>query len=239
MHVCSQETWKDKTPGQKNSYSAEQMMLQWKNTIEEANPHISVCCSILHHHSIQQSIIEVAIKVRANLIVIGKKSNHSWFPFLHTVLTTKLAEATSSAVLTVKPGSLHNKIRTVVVPVTNYVPERKMQAISALCAKRGMKVYLVTFCNNDHIPAKFSASALLKVYQWLKLSLHCSAEYAVLHGTNKAKAIIEYAEKIDADILLVNPGEETKFGWLNSHISDIFPSRSKMQVLTVQPQIHS
>ena len=80
-----------------------------------------------------------------------------------------------------------------------------------------------------------NASALLQVYQWLKTSIHCPVEYAVLQGHNKAKAILAYAEKINADILLVHPETETKIGWLNKQISDVLPPASKMQVLAIQP----
>jgi hypothetical protein len=60
-------------------------------------------------------------------------------------------------------------------------------------------------------------------------------EYAALYGSNKAKAILKYAEKVNADMLLVYPEVETKIGWLNTHISDVLPPASKVQVLAVQP----
>src|SRR5206468_1703438 len=139
------------------------------------------------------------------------------------------------AVLTVKPGSLHTKIKTVVVPITDDLTQNKLEVVAALCKKYKMKVYLVTFMNEDHVPEEFSASNLLHMYQWLKNTLHCAVEYAVLHGGNKVKAMLSYAEKINADILLVHPESETRIGWLNRHISDVLSSKSKMQVLTVQP----
>ncbi|HET7898016.1 MAG TPA: hypothetical protein VFL47_10110, partial [Flavisolibacter sp.] len=66
-------------------------------------------------------------------------------------------------------------------------------------------------------------------------SLRCPVEYAVVHGSNKAKAILQYAEKTGADILLVQPEKETKIGWGDRHISDVLPRGSKMQVLAVAP----
>ena len=235
MHVAGRQEGAagSKPRHQFSRYTAEQKMHQWKTSLQAAHPHISVESTLLSHGSIQHSIEDMARKTKADLIVIGKKSRHPWFPFLHTVLSTRLAEMTGSAVLTVKPASLHQKTKSLVVPISHPVTQRKMQAISALCAKRSMNVYLVAFSSEDFPAAKISATALLKVYQWLKDSLHCPAEYALLDGSNKAKAVVDYAERVNADVLLVQPGSETKAGWWNAQISDLLPSRSKMQVLAV------
>jgi nucleotide-binding universal stress UspA family protein len=212
---------------------AEQLLLEWKRTIVDSIPTINVGISLEHHSSIQMSIEKKALQLKADLVVVGKKSNHFWLPFLNTVLPNELCEVTGSAVLTVKPGSLHNKIRTLVVPITTEVPRSKMDAIAALSRKTSLKVYLVTFSNENNIPADFSASALLKVYQWLKESIHCQVEYSVLHGSNKAKALMLFAEKINADALLLDTSSETKVGWMNRHISDILEPGSKVQVLAL------
>jgi nucleotide-binding universal stress UspA family protein len=213
--------------------SAEQKLLEWKLFIEGSTPSFKVTCSLERHSSIQRCIEQQAIQLQADLVIIGKNSYHFWLPFLNTVLPNELCEVTGSAVLTVKPGSLNNKIKTLVVPITTEVPRYKMDAITALSKKTSLKVYLVTFSNEQNIPADFSASALLKVYQWLKESIHCQVEYSVLHGNNKAKALMLFAEKINADVLLLDTSSETKVGWMNRHISDILEPGSRVQVLAL------
>ena len=213
--------------------STEQMIAEWKSTIQETNPHLRVCCWTLPPSSIQQSIEKKAEKLKADLIVIGKKNNHSWFPFLNTVLSGDLAKTTGCAVLTVKPGSLHNKIKTLVVPVSEDLPRHKMEAMAALCKMKRLKVHLISFMNEDNVPVQVSSSALLKVYQWLKDTLHCQVEYTVLDTDHKARALLLYAEKVHADMLLVNPVSETRIGWMNRHISDVLSPRSRVQVLTI------
>ena len=224
-----------KSPQPAERTSVGKMLQEWKDSIEDDFPEIEVRTWIVAASSVQQAIADKAKEVQADLIVIGKSSGHSWFPFLNTITSSELSQLTGIAVLTVKPGSLHNKIKTVVVPVTDHLTQNKIEVVSALCKRYKMKVYLVTFVNDNHVPEEFSASSLLQVYQWLKNTLHCSVEYAVLHGSNKARSILNYAEKINADILLVHPKSETRIGWWNRQISDVLPSQSKVQVLTVQP----
>ena len=210
---------------------------QWKASIEETLP-VEVCTWLVPAKSIQPAIEKKAKHLSVDLIIIGKKSNHAWLPFLNTVVPSRLVQKTGIPVLTVKPGSMHNKVRKVVVPVSTKSVNDKMEIIAALAKKFKMRVYLVTIMDNHHEPIGFYASSLLQFYSWIKTSIGCPAEYAVLKGRNKAKAILNYAEKINADILLLNPESETKIGWMNTQISDVLPPTTKFEILTVQP-VHS
>jgi hypothetical protein len=150
----------------------------------------------------------------------------------------RMAASTRKHVITAKPGALHGKTKTVVVPVTDEIPDIKIHALELLCKKARLNIHLVTFVDDRNILPEISASAVLKTYQWLKAKLHCSVEYAVMHGANKAKAILQYAEKNNADILLVYPKKETQLSWWNRHIPDVLPADSKVQVLAVQPAVN-
>jgi nucleotide-binding universal stress UspA family protein len=218
---------------------AETKLHQWTESIEEVHHGIRVSWSIDSGSSIQQVIIDRSMELHPDLIVLGKQSSHSWMPMLNTVVPSAIAKETGCAVLTVKPGSLHNKVRKVVVAINDDIAAPKMEAIAALCRSNRIQIFLVTFVNGAHVPQDFSAASLLTVYQWLKTVLRCQVEYAVLHGNNRAKAILEFAEKMRADMLLLNPDYETKIGWPDRHISDIISPASKVQVLTVGPAIHS
>ncbi len=215
--------------------TAAQKLDQWKSSIEQAMPGISVVPWIVMNSTIRETIEKKAVELKPDLIVIGKKSSHSWFPFLNTVTPAALAYETGAAVLTVKPGAMYNDIKTIVVPVSGEVPQQKLETLSALVGKFKVKVHLVIYLTEGRGPAEHDASSLLKMYQWLQQSLNCSVEYSVLKGSNKARALLQYAEKISADMVLVDPASETHTGWLNTHISDWLPADSKMQVLSVQP----
>jgi nucleotide-binding universal stress UspA family protein len=213
--------------------SALEKLTQWKSTIEETLPLVEVCYWI-QYGQVQATIERKAIEIDADLVVIGKQHTHSWFPFLNTVVPSDLSTSSGTAILTAKRGSLHHRIRTIVVPIAETVPHNKMEIISALCKRTNIRIHLVAFSIDDKQEGLLT-TPLLKVYQWLKNTLHCPVEYALLNGGNRARAILAYAEKIDADILLLHPDTETKIGWPNKQIPDILPADSKMQVITVRP----
>jgi nucleotide-binding universal stress UspA family protein len=216
----------------------ERKLKQWKDAIEENHSSVIVQLSVKKSTSVQNAIKEKAEAMNADLIVIGQTAVHSWLPVLKTVLPMRLAASTNIPVLTVKPGALHNKIKTVIVPVTGEIPEIKIYALEQLCKKTILNIHLVTFADAKNLLPEISASALLKLYQLLKAKLHCPVEYAVTNGRNKAKAILQYAKKNNADILLVYPKKETQLSWWNQHIPDVLPADSKVQVLAVQPVAH-
>ncbi len=208
---------------------------QWKWSIKDSVKNVSVCTWIVYGEPVQLAIQKKAMQIGADLIIIGKSSHHSWFPFLNTVIPSEIVKKTGIAVFTVKPGSLLSKIRIVVVPIGGDGPANKLSAIAAICRKFRIKVHLVTFMNDKNEPLDFYPSHLLRAYQLLKSSACTQVQFSVLHGKNIAEALVDYAERIGADVLLVHPQSETKIGWMNKHISDVLPRDSRIQILAVKP----
>ena len=211
----------------------EKRLNEYKVIIQNTLPKIVVNSSIIWDSNIQQSIIIEAKRIKADLIVIGKSKNHFVLPVLNTVFSSEIAKISRCAVLTVKKGSIHNKIKNVVVPVNETSNYSKMNAVASMCKRTRVNVFLVTFINGDNRPENFSASSVLQAFRWLKTNLNCPVEYAVLHGQNKARAILKFSESHHADILILNSSSETKINWFGGQISDSLPETSKVQVLTV------
>lgn len=184
--------------------------------------------------TIETVISEKAKEIGADLIVIGKNSHHSLLPFLNTVVSSRIAKKTGIAVLTAKPGSINFPIKTVVIPVSEEFSDKKMAMINALRKKAWIQIRLVSFVRESNMQHVLP-QALLHAYRRLKNNLINEVTCKVLHGPNKALAILRYCEEVDADLLIVSPGSETRIGWLNKHISDVLPVRSKTQVLAIRP----
>src|SRR5689334_20755074 len=65
-----------------DNHGAGKMLRQWKESIEDDFPSIEVNTWLVRSASVQQAIADKAKEVGADLIVIGKSSSHTWFPFL-------------------------------------------------------------------------------------------------------------------------------------------------------------
>lgn len=212
-------------------------MKQLKACANDAVCHdeIRISCVILFSDNIQASIERYVMDMSADLVVLGKASTH-WLPFFSSVSASGIVVATGCPVLSVKPGAANARLKTVVVPIGETVPYEKMKAVAALCRNQKLKVHLVTFMNGSNGADNYSASSLLQAYQWLKNSIRCHIEYAVLEGSHKMRSLLNYANSIDADLLLLHPGAEATTGWLKRPLPEVLPASSKLQVMAVQPQ---
>lgn len=181
--------------------------------------------------NVQEVIASVAVELNADLLVVGKNSS-SWLPYKSTVSPTLLSELTGKPVLTVTPAAAHIKPKTVVVPVGERIPYEKMNAIAALCSKLKLSVHLVAWVEGESSTA---ATTLLHVFKWLKQTTTCNVEYAVLDRTKK-KPLLNYADSVDADIVLLYPGAEAQSGWFKKPLPDAPDVRSKLQVMSLHPQ---
>lgn len=195
---------------------------------------ISVVTWVSFDSSVEASIIDRAKKISADLIVLGKNSHHSWLPFLNTVVPGKVAKKTGIPVLTVKPGANNRQIKTVVIPIGKQFPERKIAIIHTLRKKFRIRICLVTHLHTEDDP-QFLPASLLNAYRFFKTDASNNVDFEVLKGKNKARSILKYCEKVNADLLIVNPESETRIGWLNKHISDVLPVQSKTQILAIHP----
>lgn len=202
--------------------------------IRKIRPEIIVHTDLNDDSRLEQAIAAKARSIDASLIIIGKKSSHSWFPFLNSVVPSRLSELTSIPVLTVKPGAMDTDTKIVVVPIGAEIDRTKFRLMEALCRKSRIHIHLLAFLDTGRSSVDEQAGSFLNTFDWVKKNLNCPMKYAFVYGNNKARALLRYCKSVDADLLLVSPVSETKMGWMNSHISDVIPADSRTQILSVQ-----
>ncbi|MEP7279056.1 MAG: universal stress protein [Bacteroidota bacterium] len=223
-------------PDTADMQDAEKKLKQWKYSIIESFPGISIETHLRKGHSIQQQVIRLAKQLNPQLIIIGKHNYHNWFSFLNTITPSKLAKGTNCPVLTVKMGSLHNKIRSIVFPVQSFVPNRKIALLVALVKRYRARVYLIILVDPPGEANPPLYDAFIDTYRMLKASLNCPIEHEIVTGTSLAKEALHFAEKIQADMILLHPDAETRLSsFTKQQVSDVVKGNSKLEVLSVEP----
>jgi len=207
---------------------------QWKNVVEESMPGVTVRINLINSKSVEEVIIQKAAELNPELIIIATHSNKKW-PFSWRAIShSNLAKNAHCAVLAVRPGSLHTKIRSIVIPVRSFIPMQKLKLLVHLAWKKNTKIYLVSMLNEssgfDDSPA---VHTLIETYRLLKGEGNCQIVHKIVSGKNIAKTALLFAQSVDADVLLVNL-EESRLSSFGKHdISDLLKSNSKLQVLAV------
>lgn len=184
--------------------------------------------------TIYGSIQDAAKEIKPELIIIGKNSNHKYFSLFNSVCPNGLAKSTGYPVLTVMKNTGDTKIKIIVVPVSSFIPKRKIELVMELSKKYRAAIHLVTIPNEIDFK-ETKANSFLETYRILKNGLTSPIEHHILKGNNLPKAMLEYAECIGADLILVNPGSETKISNLTGkHINDVLTS-AKLKILSIEP----
>jgi nucleotide-binding universal stress UspA family protein len=218
-------------------WEAEKKLAQWKTVIQETRTGIKVNAVILKGSSAQKMIIESAKMFSPDLIIIGKQDKTRRWPFSRSVSPDQIARKSNCPVLTAKQGSMHSLTKIIVLPVRDFVPERKMELAILIAKKCRAQVHLLAIRKNNKEKEGSTPLPFLKAYNQLRENLHHPVEYSLISRHNTARAVLEYAESVKADMILLNPETESAIPGLTGsrHISDFIRNNSKIQVLDVLP----
>ncbi|HLG39436.1 MAG TPA: universal stress protein [Chitinophagaceae bacterium] len=211
---------------------ARQKLKEWLFFIRQKRNDITTFFWIVYDNSVEKAIIKKTKTLQADLVIVAKNSQHSMLPFLNTVVSSRIAQKTGAAVLTVKPGALGLSMKMVVVPIGSGFPERKIEIINSLRSNFKIHIRLLILVEKSDDPELLQTS-LLNICRVLRNRSQDNISYEVLRANNKGWDILNYCLKVNADLLIVQPESETRIGWLNKHISDELPVNSRTQVLAV------
>lgn len=205
-----------------------------RNKIKETHPGLTVHTSIAFGDPVEEAILKKSMRLKSDLIIIGKKSSRRLFPFLQRVIPCRLAQKSGLPVLTAHTRSQQQDIKTVVIPISSRSPDRKLSLLEALRKKMKLQVRLVTF-KKDEKNGTMARNSLFQAIRRLKNQHTIPIDYEELPGSNKAKSLLKYCNKVGADVLIAHPETETCISnWTNTHISDMLPEDSGMSVLAVR-----
>jgi nucleotide-binding universal stress UspA family protein len=222
-------------PQLNESYSAKKAMYdlqQWKYAIEESVPHCNVKTRVAEG-IICARIRDVAKEINPQLIIIAKKNDHKYFSLVNSICPNGLAKSTGNPVLAIRTSIIDTKVKIIVVPVGSFIPIRKIQLVIEFAQRYRAAIHLVTIPNRIEFE-ETKGNSFLETYRILKNVLTSPIEHHILKGNNLPKAILEYAQCIAADLILANPGSETRISNVTGkHINDALTISSKLKILSI------
>ena len=200
-------------------------------------PAVRVRTHVLQGRSVQRTIIESAALLQPDLIIIGKSEPPKRWPWLRGILPDVIAKKSNFPVLTVKPGSAESRTRVILIPIRDFLPERKLEWAVLLAKRFRAQVHLLAIQERQENKEWALPQVFLKAYHQLREHLHHPIEYSATGRQSTAKAALNCAELIMADVILVNPETESGVaGFVGyRHISDLLKKDSKIQVLDIEP----
>jgi nucleotide-binding universal stress UspA family protein len=218
-------------------WAVEKELERWKDDIRRNYPALRVKTYVLKGTSTPRMIVECAGMLKPDLIIIAKQNKGRRWTVVKGISPDHIARKSNCPVLTVKPGSLDSRTKIIVIPIRDFLPERKLEWGVLLARKYKAQVHLLAIRDNPEPGQRILPPVFLKAYHHLRENLHHPIEYSTAGQHSPARAALRYAEMIMADMILVNPRTESGIpGFAFSrHISDLLARDSKIQVLDVEP----
>ena len=228
----------DKLPGENEDdlHHAEivKKLEQWRLCLQEAIPESKVKGYLLNG-MVHQRIVEVAKNIKPQLIIIGKPEKTSHFSFYKSLNADELSQLSKCPVLSVANTDTHNKLKTIILPVRDFIPVRKIELLAIFAKIYRARIFIVAMQNRIFIREK-ERQVLLETYSVLRNGLNNKVEYLLLNGNNFPRAVAAYAEETGADMLIVNPKKETRISSIfRTDINDVLPPGSGLKILSVVP----
>ena len=105
---------------------------------------------------------------------------------------------------------------------------------SYLAKKYNSKIHLLSIAADERESEADRNQYLYKTYQLLRDNTNLSIECHTIRGHNIADSTLRFARKINADLIVVNPGKESRLsGFVNKLFDGSLFTESRIPVLTI------
>lgn len=145
-----------------------------------------------------------------------------------------IAARTNVPVITVPSNRRLTELFSIVIPITDFLPVKKLMYGVYMASTYSTTVKLLGI-GNEQTKDKVQYY-LKKSYQLIHDNCNVKVELETIVSENVADAVNQFASKHSADLLIVNPGTQTKMpGFFSALLGNVIQKYSTPPVLTVNP----
>jgi nucleotide-binding universal stress UspA family protein len=167
-----------------------------------------------------------------DMVVMGLSSN-LFQRMISSSSINKLAKRANVPVLAVGSKGLIHHFKKIILPLYDELSLRRIRLAATLASSFRSTIYMVTLRQGNNIPEKIIKEGL----QIAKSIPRVAAKGVILEGDNLAKTTMDFAKRINGDLIMVNPIEEIKLpGWWNRFTSKLLSYGSGIPVMTMSKQ---
>jgi nucleotide-binding universal stress UspA family protein len=176
------------------------------------------------------ALADYATRYEMDLIVIGLPKFNPIQKIFSQNAISHLAKTTNVPVLAVRSGGLVFHFKKILLPLHNEVPIHRIQFATLLAKTFKSTIYMVALRNEDNTSEKILSEALQIVQNISTIPV----QGIILEGKNLAKTTVDFAKRINADLIMINPLKEFHLpGWWNRFTNKLLSYASRIPVITV------
>jgi hypothetical protein len=199
------------------------------------NPTLSLTVSICGGPA-GKRIMEHYRKHHIDLILLNRKRSPFWKMSASSfeALVDRISKKIKCPVFNIRLEAGIPLIRPIVLPVGEQLPMRKLLFATYLAKLSGSAIHLIATEGKNEKAGGGRAESLHRSYRLLKENTDLPVECWSLPEENLAAAALAYAKRMDAGLILIDPGKESQLPgfWSGLHPRSLF-NVSRIPVLTV------
>ena len=183
-------------------------------------------------------LVEYITDFDMDMVVMGLSGN-LFQRITSSTSVNKLAGKTNVPVLAVGSKGLVHHFKKIILPLYDELSLRRIRMATALANSFKSTIYMVTLRQGNNTPEKIIKEGLEIAKSISRVSAQrVSAQGIILEGDNLAKTTIDFAKRINGDLIMINnPVEENKVPrWWNKLYNKILSYGSEIPVMTMSKQ---
>ncbi|MBS4043258.1 MAG: universal stress protein [Chitinophagaceae bacterium] len=151
-------------------------------------------------------VLEKAFSINANLIALNHHQEKSWVNIFLPTRNNYIIDKSPCQVITfITEGNSISNWRNIVIPVTNFIPENRINTIIEIVKYYNIKLHLIAFSTNTIVSHKSNFYYLTETLKLLKASGNIQVECKCINpNSSNFKSILQYAKEVKADAIITN-----------------------------------
>jgi nucleotide-binding universal stress UspA family protein len=228
VHVPNAEVHNNK----ELEFQLEKLKNEYKRLLEDENSVHTYLSKGLWN----ETIIDFILNHKMDLVLIGQPGR-SLRNRKMSLDANRIAEKTNIPVITIPENRRLTGLRSIVIPITDFLPVKKLMYGVYIAQHFNTTIRLLGVEDSrDEQQAKKVQHYLKKSFQLIKDNCSVLVKMTSTSSHNVADAVNNYAFKNSADLIIVNPGKQTRMpGFFSSLFGNFLQKFSAPPVLTVNP----
>ncbi len=181
----------------------------------------------------QTALKDAVIAEHIDLVMIPRSHRKLRTSLIRKISINQLSQQTNCPVMTIPRRFNVSQLHNIVVPVNDLLPVNKLKLATYVSLETNGCIYLMG-CDENVLMS--NEGYLVKAFQLLNGLGPLKVQCAYREDPDMANSALNYAKDIQAGLIVVNPGQESRLrGWWNRLSGKWLCSESDIPVLTVAP----
>src|SRR5690554_639304 len=186
--------------------------------------------------SISKEIVQTAEEVEADMIVMGTHGVSGFEEFFLGSNAYRVVTSSSVPVFTIQQDSTKTAYEKILLSIDNSQHSRDKVAEAAFFAQAfGAKIYIAALVDEEGEEDKNKLNLKIKQIEDYLHNKGIDFDRTFLHGDDVAEMTLDYAEKVDADLIFIMTEQEAATGLFVGPYAQRVVNHSKIPVISVTP----